>query len=250
MTHRMLWSVAVGSMCLLTIGGTIGAEDERSAKALLITEAFVGFDPDVVFIYGRNFDEGGEPTVFLGDYPDPLLVTTASESELIAELPIGLVAGDYLLTVQTGNGTRRFDAFNLTVGAVGPPGETGPQGDLGPQGDPGPQGPPGPPGPQGDPGPSGLTDFAFVYQTFDRFVHVNDTMVVPVTCPAGKTAITGAFTLSPHPSSSSEFEGYEKFFLRTSQQNGTGTWLFMWRNMDSVGHYFKGVARAGCATLQ
>lgn len=244
MTTRMLRSTTVGLMCILIIGGTVGAEDERSRKALVITEVFVGFDPDMVFIYGRNFDQGGEPVIILGDYPDPLLVTTASESELTAELPIGLVAGDYLLTVQTGNGVRRFDAFSLTVGAVGP------QGDPGPRGDPGPQGPPGPPGPEGDPGPSGLADFGFVHQEFDRFVHVNDTMVVPVTCPAGKTAITGAFTLSPHPSSSSEFEGYEEFILRTSQQNGTGTWLFMWRNMDSVGHYFKGVARAGCATLQ
>lgn len=238
MKTRMQRSVTVGLMCLLMIGVTVGAQDERSRKALVITEVFVGFDPDLVFIYGRNFDQGREPVVFLGDYPDPLLVTTTSDSELIAELPIGLVAGDYLLTVLTGNGARRFDAFSLTVGAVGP------------QGEPGPQGLPGPPGPQGDPGSSGFADFGFVYQAFDRFVHVNDTMVVSVTCPAGKTAITGAFTLSSHPSSSSEFEGYEEFFLRTSQQNGTDTWLFMWRNMDSVGHYFKGVARAGCATLQ
>jgi len=37
-------------------------------------------------------------------------------------------AGDYLLTVSTGNGTSQIDVWDLTIGAVGPAGPQGPQG--------------------------------------------------------------------------------------------------------------------------
>jgi Collagen triple helix repeat (20 copies) len=94
-------------------------------------------------------------------------------------------AGDYLLTVATGNGTSQIDTWDLTIGAVGPvgpqgpqgvPGPTGPQGPQGPAGPAGPQGPqgvPGPTGPQGPAGPKGPTG-----------------QVVAGTCPSGQS-VTG-----------------------------------------------------------
>ena len=78
---------------------------------------------------------------------------------------------------------------------------------------------------------------------------MNDSMVVLVECPSGKEAISGAFTLSPQ-TTIPQFEGYDKFLFRTSQRFNSNTWQFIWRNMDSVGHHFKGVARAACATVE
>jgi hypothetical protein len=226
-----------GIMCFLVLCGAVGADDEKAAQALEITEVFVAFDPDpdLVFIHGLNFDNGGDPVVLLGDYPDRLYLTSYSEHEIIAELPLSIVAGDYHLTVRTGLGPRRFDALDLTIGAVGP------------QGEPGPQGPEGPQGPQGEPGPPGLPDFEFVYEQFGRTVGVNDTLFVMPTCPSGKSAISGAYVLSPIAGS---YQGYDKFLLTVNQRFSPDAWQLAWRNMDTVPHDLGGVARVGCATIQ
>jgi hypothetical protein len=224
-------------MFLVATSGAVCADENKSWKALEITEVFVDFDPnpDLAFIYGKNFDKGGDPVVLLGDYPDPLFVVQYSEHEIIAELPVDLVAGSYLLTIQTGNARRMSGAFDLTVGAVGRQGEPGLQGE---------------PGPQGVQGPPGFPDFEFVFEQFGRIVVVNDTMIVNPTCPAGKSAISGAFVLSPNPSPPYGFDGYDKFLLRVNQRNTESAWQFAWLNMDTVPHYFGGVARVGCATVQ
>ena len=94
--------------------------------------------------------------------------------------------GDFLLTVSRGWSGWTSNSYDLTIGAVGPEGPEGPSGAPGPQG---------PQGPQGEQGPPGISGFEFVHVAFGRTVGVNDTMVVPVTCPAGKIAISGGYDI-------------------------------------------------------
>lgn len=149
-----------------------------------ITEAFADVGAGEIEIIGTNF--GTAPTVSLGEF-GLLNVTLATDSKILADLPVGILAGDYLLRVSRSrnkkddddddhDGKKNKTAFyDLTIGAVGPqgpagppgangvPGPQGPQGERGPQGVAGPVGPQGPagadgaPGPQGPRGPIGLT---------------------------------------------------------------------------------------------
>lgn len=77
------------------------------------------------------------------------------DSSLITcDFPGGLPdAGDYKLVVGTGEGKKiEFDEYDLTIGAIGPKGDTG---DIGPRGEKGDQGERGPQGEQGIPGEKG-----------------------------------------------------------------------------------------------
>ena len=138
-----------------------GSGSEPSGKDCIITEAFVSFDTDpaMITIYGQNFN-CENLTVSLGEY-GPLNIIECfphPDNLITAALPIEITAGDYLLSVQSGNAVRDFDAYQLTIGAVGPEGPQGEQGPQGPQGVPGsrgPQGLPGPPGADGATGPQG-----------------------------------------------------------------------------------------------
>ena len=129
-----------------------------SGQDLQIKEVQVGFEKTstTFYIYGVNFNNGDWPVLSLGEYnPEVLSVSPIS---IIAELNVTDLAGDYLLTVMTGSSVHQFDAYNLTIGAVGPQGpqgEQGIQGLTGQQGPEGPQGPVGPEGPQGEIGPEG-----------------------------------------------------------------------------------------------
>jgi Collagen triple helix repeat (20 copies) len=88
--------------------------------------------------------------VSLGNINLLVCATCYSETEIIADIPVGLTDGDYMLKI-TAFGKRYIDSdpgslyneYNLTVGAVG---LTGPQGI---QGEPGIQGVPGLPGADG-----------------------------------------------------------------------------------------------------
>jgi hypothetical protein len=240
-------------------------------RSLSVSEVYVDFGPpDTLTIVGRNFGSSrlGEPVVTLGEFGPLEIVSVDTESfpdVIVAECPPWdpslphdpnsnpsiCSPGSYLLMVSTGRNPWARAAFELTIGEAGPEGPQGPEGPpgpIGPEGEPGAPGPPGPPGPQGEPGDSGLSDFEYVLVPFGRVVGVNDSMIVHVTCPEGKTAIAGAYTLSQ--SDTSTREDYNKFYLGTSQQNGTGQWIFIWRNSDLVAHDFRGVARAGCATTR
>jgi hypothetical protein len=139
---------------------------------IIITEIYVDLEANTIVISGLNFDNGGVPTVLLGNYPAPLtLVGTPTANQIVAIVP-DVPYGDYLLKVSTGNGVIRYDSYNLTIGTgglqgppgpqgpVGATGSAGPQGEQGPQGLQGPQGPPGEQGltgPQGPPGEPGVT---------------------------------------------------------------------------------------------
>src|SRR6478672_370157 len=97
------------------------------------------------------------PTVVaLGSVQLP--TTTVTGNMVLAQVPAAIPPGSYLLTVTTGDAPS--DESWVTVGAVGPQGQTGPKGDTGPQGPTGPKGdtgPQGPTGPKGDTGPQGPT---------------------------------------------------------------------------------------------
>jgi hypothetical protein len=145
--------------------------DTPSGKDCIITEAFVSFDDDqgTITIYGQNFN-CEDLTVSLGEYGplDDFIECLPHPDNLITvPLPSEITAGDYLLSVKSGNAVLDFDAYQLTIGAVGPEGPQGPQGEQGPQGPQGlpgltgadgatgSQGPAGPQGSQGVPGPRG-----------------------------------------------------------------------------------------------
>jgi hypothetical protein len=137
---------------------------------LNVTQVFVDDqnNPTNIMIIGTDLDFGDGPlTVTLGEYGDLVVTGTPSDTLIEAVLPIGIGEGDYLVTVSNGTGQSQSDEYDLTIGAVGPQGETGPQGvqgKLGPTGaqgeqgklgNTGPQGEQGKLGPQGDPGLDG-----------------------------------------------------------------------------------------------
>ncbi|MFC2144233.1 collagen-like protein [Acidobacteriota bacterium] len=149
------------SIVILVVGGAAWADDDdddrggEPKKRLWISEVFVDFDEEYLYIYGHHFDNGKGPTVTMGDYPE-LAVESYLPYEIIAQLPVDCELGDYVLTVSTGEGAKKNDSFDLTVGTRGPVGPAGPQGEKGDQGDPGLQGEPGLPGAPGKDGSDGL----------------------------------------------------------------------------------------------
>ncbi|MDT7041206.1 hypothetical protein [Candidatus Nitronereus thalassa] len=156
---------------LLELGwppATLGVKPDPSAPGahLLIKEVEVVVDdstPQSTFtITGQDFDfvNLSDLSVTLGEFGE-LSIVTAMPTEIVATWSAALGAGDYLLSVSTGNGQSHHDEYDLTIGAVGPqgpqgdPGPAGADGAPGPQGPQGPQGVAGPVGPQGTPGPAG-----------------------------------------------------------------------------------------------
>jgi hypothetical protein len=106
---------------------------------------------DRLMLSGTNL---GDATVTLsGDnLPDQTLeLCDASQDMLVAQLPEGLVAGAYTLTVANAAGSCNVNATLLQ----GEPGQPGADGDQGPPGD---NGAPGPKGDAGAPGSSGGGD--------------------------------------------------------------------------------------------
>jgi hypothetical protein len=169
---RQAWVTTLTSVAFLFAFNPLAAKPSGGAGPgghLRITEVYVDCDnaAETIQIFGQDLTFRGVPVVTLGGFPGPLaIIDLISDSEILVEAPIGLcdLAGDYRLSVFTGQGQSQGDDYDLTVGATGTPGEPGalgppgPQGEPGPQGDVGPEGPPGPTGPQGlpgEPGPEG-----------------------------------------------------------------------------------------------
>lgn len=101
---------------------TLGQAATATAQ-VTITEVFVDVPAtDQVTINGTDFDNGPRLTVTLGDFAAPLNIVGSAATQIIADLPVGLTAGDYLLTVRTGGGPNRQDDYDLTIGAAGPVG--------------------------------------------------------------------------------------------------------------------------------
>jgi len=131
---------------------------------------------NVITISGVNFGTQ-PPSVTLNDAP--LVVVSASSTQIVAVLPGSVVAapGTYQLVVRKGNSNSQNSANVATIdvaipdtyaaatgagpqGPAGPPGNSGPQGAagaIGPQGATGAAGPMGPQGATGVMGPQGAT---------------------------------------------------------------------------------------------
>jgi hypothetical protein len=120
-----------------------------SATAPVISGTNVNSSTNQITISGEHFDPTGTaPTVTLDN--TLLVLVSATNQSVVANLPSGLAAGSYrlVLTISAGQSA----VFDVTIGAGGPPGAQGP---IGPQGAIGPQGPQGVPGPAGQQGPQG-----------------------------------------------------------------------------------------------
>ncbi len=118
-----------------------------------IRKVFVDFVQNRIIIQGHNFRNGQSPIVKLGE--TNLNVISHMDEQIVVNLPANISNGDYLLTITTGAAVNQYDAYALTIGAVGPQGPQGPQGQQGPQGLQGPQGAVGPAGLVGPAGPVG-----------------------------------------------------------------------------------------------
>ncbi len=109
------------ALAMLTFGQVATA-----VAQVTITQVFVDVPaPNQVTIEGSDLDNGPNLVVTLGEFATPLDIVDPpmpTATRIIADLPVGLVAGDYLLTVETGGGPNRQDVYNLTIGAAGPVG--------------------------------------------------------------------------------------------------------------------------------
>jgi len=147
-----------------------------------VIEVFIDLKTDLIMIRGDSFDNGSTPIVTLGG--EAVRVRSYDAQTIEGIVPTSIGSGDHRLTVSTGSSDTQNDAYDLTIGLIGP---AGPEGPPGPKGDPGPQGsqgiqgltgasgttgprgfvgpggptgatgPEGPPGPAGPQGPPGTT---------------------------------------------------------------------------------------------
>jgi hypothetical protein len=157
----------------------------------------------------------GSPVVTLDG--TTLTLVSSAATKIVADLPAGLGAGAFELTVN--NGTSA--SFDVTIGTVGPQGPAGAQGprgatgatgpagpkgaagatgSTGPAGPTGPSGPTGATGPQGPTGPAGLTwEGAWVsnlaYRGDDAVYYNGSSYVAVQTIPAGQAPPSAGWSL-------------------------------------------------------
>ena len=112
------------------------------AQTPTIVSAIVNSATKQITVTGASLTATGAPVVKLDSAT--LTLVSSSSAEIVADLPTGLAAGTYRLTVSNGSATP--GVFDVTNGAVGPQGPAGP---AGPQGATGGTGPAGPQGPSG-----------------------------------------------------------------------------------------------------
>lgn len=160
-------TTGLGVLTSVMAGLTVSAQAQaqETQNRLTITNVEVDYAQGQMFIYGHDFNTptGVPPTVHLMEIG--VTVKTYGPSTVVVYLPPMLMrSGSYRLTMSTGSNAEQKDAFEVTLGAVGPQGPQGsvgpigPKGDKGDKGDTGAQGPVGPMGPQGIqgwPGPIG-----------------------------------------------------------------------------------------------
>jgi hypothetical protein len=135
---------------------------EHDSHQLKIYQVNVDFAQQSIVIDGVNFKRKEDDKFTRNNVPVVTLGSTKllidgnyTNTNMKANLPSGLSAGDYLLTVSTGNDAEDSDKYGLTIGATGPIGPKGDTGPVGPQGGQGPQGPVGATGAVGAKGDQG-----------------------------------------------------------------------------------------------
>ncbi|MGA2741121.1 MAG: IPT/TIG domain-containing protein [Bryobacteraceae bacterium] len=109
------------------------------AQTPTIVSAIVNSATKQITITGASLTATGAPVVKLDSAT--LTLVSSSSSQIVANLPAGLAAGTYRMTVNNGSGT--LGVFDVSNGSVGPQGPAGPAGPQGPAGPAGPQGPAG-----------------------------------------------------------------------------------------------------------
>jgi Collagen triple helix repeat (20 copies)/IPT/TIG domain len=159
----------------LALSAPAFADDSSSPIVNSITE--VG---NALTINGAGFNQRkGQLQVYLSGFNAPLVVSSYSDTRIVAFLPANVPGGSYVLSLvntktkdaavnnnNNGNNDSSGDDFYVTLGIQGAKGDTGPAGPAGPQGpagsitkgdtgSTGPQGPAGPAGPMGAQGPAG-----------------------------------------------------------------------------------------------
>src|SRR5436309_6788021 len=146
-------------LCVAAAVATSGVASAQSTSRpqLVVERAEADLTADTLLIEGRKLLWNNDSAVLVTLAETPLLVLSGTETEVLAQLPPGLVPGSYLLKVSRGQSTVQNDVFDVTIGAVGATGPTGPKGAMG---DTGPQGAPGPTGPSGPKGDAGATGSA------------------------------------------------------------------------------------------
>ena len=195
MLQSVIVRTALAVMACLTFSGFSEAgvfKDTPADTGLVITRVSVNFDQRALLVEGRNFDTGSTPVVLLGEAV--LEVRHYTTNAIAAVLPDGITAGDYLLTVTTGNAVKQTDRYDLTIGAVGPRGQ---QGETGPAGSQGTQGLQGPAGPQGPQGPSGI--LAVTVRTAQITIQGPSLREWIVYCNAGEVVTGGGLQIIDDP---------------------------------------------------
>lgn len=142
----MLRTTKLAAACLSLYAGSAFA-----ALPIINSSSSTG---STITINGSNLS-GGTASVTLGSYP-ALTVTSQTATQLVANLPAGVSAGSYTLSVQIGSSKTNSTTSVATVGAIGPTGATGAQGPAGATGAAGATGPAGAAGATGAQGPQGL----------------------------------------------------------------------------------------------
>ena len=190
MVSRVFRQTALIGLILLATLSVGQSAPKPPGQHLSITEVSVIFGPpDIIVIKGEDFDFGSPLDVALGEFGS-LFLTSASGTEIIADLPVNIPDGDYLLTVSTGNGQSQNDEYDLTIGAVGPQGEQGPQ------------------GPQGPPGLSGYEQVSN-QTTNPGNLGSGSVFSVVAQCPGGKKVLGGGIRLSGQASVLADLRVFE-----------------------------------------
>jgi hypothetical protein len=148
---RSMICTAVIAACVIATSSTPLSAQKRLPPSINAGAS----DPALttLFLSGANFM--ATAAVYLADTQLTGISIGGVGTTITANLPVGVSAGSYRVTVVQSSGTASFD---VTLGAQGAEGPAGPPGPPGPQGDPGQPGDPGlpgPAGPQGDPGTPG-----------------------------------------------------------------------------------------------
>jgi hypothetical protein len=154
------WHFAVAFILALGVASPF-AIPSAQAKAPVIVSSIPDFVLNTLTINGSNLGPGAA-SVLLGA-SGPLTVVAQTPTQLVVALPPGLASGDYVLSVQIGNGNGNSDESVATIGEVGPQGPEGLKGDTGAtglqglKGDKGDTGATGLQGLKGDKGDTGAT---------------------------------------------------------------------------------------------
>jgi Collagen triple helix repeat (20 copies)/IPT/TIG domain len=136
------------ALCAMLVSA-IAAHAQDAATKPTVQSAIINStaNPATITITGADLlPATGSPVVKIDGAT--LTLVSSSSTRIVADMPAGLAAGSFLLSVGTG-------VFDVTNGAVGPPGAAGPTGPAGPQGPAGPTGATGATGASGPAGPAG-----------------------------------------------------------------------------------------------